>query len=88
LDLRQILELSLKNVKEWHLMLVSDEDVLRKALELQEAGAKIAIATVIETWGSAPCPVGSHLVVDSDGRFIGSVSGGCIEASEFCRHMD
>jgi xanthine/CO dehydrogenase XdhC/CoxF family maturation factor len=61
-------------------MLASDEDILRKAQEWNEAGGKVAIATVIETWGSAPRPVGSHLVIDAAGHFLGSVSGGCIEA--------
>lgn len=42
-------------------------------------GRKLAIATVIETWGSAPQPVGSQLVVDADGNFEGAVSGGCVE---------
>jgi xanthine/CO dehydrogenase XdhC/CoxF family maturation factor len=61
-------------------MLALDEDILRKAQEWQDAGRKVAIATVIETWGSAPGPVGCHLVVDGEGRFLGSVSGGCVEA--------
>lgn len=39
----------------------------------------MALATVIETWRSAPCPVGTHMLVRGDGRFVGSVSGGCVE---------
>jgi xanthine dehydrogenase accessory factor len=42
-------------------------------------GAPMALATVIETWRSAPCPVGTHMLVNADGRFVGSVSGGCVE---------
>jgi xanthine dehydrogenase accessory factor len=42
-------------------------------------GAPMALATVIETWRSAPCPVGTHMLVHADGRFVGSVSGGCVE---------
>lgn len=42
-------------------------------------GAPMALATVISTWGSAPRPRGSHMLVHADGRLAGSVSGGCIE---------
>lgn len=42
-------------------------------------GDGMALATVISTWGSAPRPVGSHMLVNADGRFEGSVSGGCVE---------
>lgn len=43
------------------------------------SGHKVAVATVIETWGSAPRRRGSHLVIRDDGLFEGSVSGGCVE---------
>ncbi len=48
----------------------------------------MAIATVVETWKSAPCPVGTHMLVHADGRFVGSVSGGCVEGDVLERaHM-
>jgi xanthine/CO dehydrogenase XdhC/CoxF family maturation factor len=57
------------------------KDVLATAEQWRQAGKAVALATVVETWGSAPRPVGSHLVIDEDGNFDGSVSGGCVEGA-------
>jgi len=56
-------------------------DPLAIAEAWHKRGRKVALATVIKTWGSAPRPVGSHLTIDENGNFEGSVSGGCVEAS-------
>src|SRR5512134_4146195 len=55
------------------------EDVFAEACAWRDAGHDVALATVVTTWGSSPRPVGSQLAVDAKGRFVGSVSGGCIE---------
>lgn len=56
-------------------------DPLMIAEEWMGQGRDVAIATVIETWGSAPRPTGSQLAIDSEGNFHGSVSGGCVEGA-------
>jgi xanthine/CO dehydrogenase XdhC/CoxF family maturation factor len=58
-----------------------DPDPLATAERWRSTGRGVAIATVIATWGSSPRPVGSQLVLDEEGRFAGSVSGGCIEGA-------
>lgn len=60
---------------------VDTDDVLGQATDWAKAGKGVALATVIGTWGSSPRPVGSQLAIDSDGAFVGSVSGGCIEGA-------
>jgi xanthine/CO dehydrogenase XdhC/CoxF family maturation factor len=57
------------------------EDVFAQASAWRDAGERVALATVIETWGSSPRPVGSQMAVTASGRLAGSVSGGCIEAA-------
>jgi xanthine/CO dehydrogenase XdhC/CoxF family maturation factor len=57
------------------------EDMLALAAEWAAAGERVAIATVVETWGSSPRPPGSRLVLTASGRMAGSVSGGCIEGA-------
>ena len=56
-------------------------DVLVLARQWLGEGRRAALATVVSTWGSSPRPAGSQLIVDEDGRFSGSVSGGCIEGA-------
>ncbi|GAB4230283.1 MAG: XdhC family protein [Methyloligellaceae bacterium] len=62
--------------------------VLTTARDWVRSGRDVALATVIETWGSAPVPVGGHLVIDRSGDFAGSVSGGCVEAEVIARAAD
>ena len=69
-------------------MLMMDDDILTAAEQWRDAGRKVAIATVVETWGSAPRPVGSHLAIDEEGHFLGSVSGGCVEGAVVTEAID
>src|SRR5690242_14229425 len=69
-------------------MLARDEDILQAAEDWRKAGKGVALATVVETWGSAPRPTGSHLVIDSEGNFQGSVSGGCVEGAVVTEALD
>jgi xanthine/CO dehydrogenase XdhC/CoxF family maturation factor len=57
------------------------DDVLSAAARWQDEGLRVALATVVATWGSSPRPLGSQLAVDERGRMVGSVSGGCIEGA-------
>jgi len=69
-------------------MLSRDEDILKAAEDWRKQGRGVALATVMETWGSAPRPVGSNLVIDEEGNFLGSVSGGCVEGAVVAEAID
>jgi xanthine/CO dehydrogenase XdhC/CoxF family maturation factor len=66
----------------------TSDDILSTALDWKRSGKAVALATVVTTWGSAPRPVGSQLAVDDAGKFIGSVSGGCIEGAVVTEALD
>jgi len=69
-------------------MLARDQEILEAAEAWRKEGRGVALATVVETWGSAPRPVGSHLVIDDQGNFLGSVSGGCVEGAVVTDALD
>ena len=60
---------------------LAGEDVLDTAARWRSEGHKVALGTVVKTWGSAPRPAGSQIAVRDDGAFVGSVSGGCVEGA-------
>ncbi|NCY12722.1 MAG: XdhC family protein, partial [Burkholderiaceae bacterium] len=57
----------------------TDYQVLQSAISWLQDGKRVALATVVQTWGSSPRPVGSWLAIREDGQVVGSVSGGCVE---------
>jgi xanthine/CO dehydrogenase XdhC/CoxF family maturation factor len=69
-------------------MLSTDTDILKAAEDWRKSGRDVALATVVETWGSAPRPVGANLVIDAEGNFLGSVSGGCVEGAVVTEALD
>src|ERR1041384_8718360 len=69
-------------------MLARDEDILKAAEDWKKAGRGVALATVVETWGAAPRPVGSNLVIDDEGNFLGAVSGGGVEGAVVTEALD
>lgn len=69
-------------------MIGPDITLLETAQTWLQQGRKVAIGTVVQTWGSAPQPTGSQIIIDSKGDFIGSVSGGCIEGAVIAEAID
>ena len=62
-------------------MSTSDDGLLDQAASWLKDGRKVALATVVSTWGSSPRPAGSQLLIDENANMLGSVSGGCIEGA-------
>ena len=58
-----------------------DEKILDEAIDWLDAKQNVVLATVIQTWGSSPRSIGSHMIVNNNGDFSGSVSGGCVETA-------
>ena len=56
-----------------------DIEVLRSAQAWRDSGRRVALGTIVKTWGSAPRPVGAMVAIRDDGQVVGSVSGGCVE---------
>lgn len=68
--------------------ILSEDDISAAALAWLGDGARIALGTVLSTWGSAPRPTGSQIVIRDDGQFLGSVSGGCVEGAVIHAGLD
>ena len=58
-----------------------NDRILEEAILWIESGQQVALATVVQTWGSSPFQIGSKMIINEKGNFLGSVSGGCVEAS-------
>ena len=58
-----------------------DEKILEEANDWIDIDRTVVLATVIQTWGSSPRPIGSRMIINDKGDFSGSVSGGCVESA-------
>src|SRR5439155_22547602 len=56
-----------------------DIEVLKTAEGWRKSGQRVALGTIVRTWGSAPRPIGAMVAIRGDGQIVGSVSGGCVE---------
>lgn len=68
--------------------ILGPKDVWRTAAFWRDEGRPIALATVIDTWGSSPVAVGGQMIIASENEFQGSVSGGCVEAEVIASALD
>ena len=61
--------------------MIAEDDVLEAAEKWLAEGHRVALATVVKTWGSSPRAAGSVMAISDNGGFMGSVSGGCVEGA-------
>lgn len=61
--------------------MIAEDDVLEAAEKWLAEGHRVALATVVKTWGSSPRAAGSAMAISDNGGFMGSVSGGCVEGA-------
>ena len=57
------------------------DKILEEAISWIKSGQQVALATVVQTWGSSPFQIGSKMIINEKGNFLGSVSGGCVETN-------
>ncbi len=57
------------------------DTILEEAISWIESNQEVALATVVQTWGSSPFQIGSKMIINEKGNFLGSVSGGCVETN-------
>tara|TARA_B100001121_G_C18557148_1_gene558528 strand:- start:430 stop:759 length:330 start_codon:yes stop_codon:yes gene_type:complete len=56
-------------------------EIIEEAISWIKFNKKVVLATVISTWGSSPFGIGTKMIINEEGNFLGSVSGGCVEAN-------
>jgi xanthine dehydrogenase accessory factor len=64
------------------------KDIISTLIEWEENKVRAAIATVLQTWGSSPRQAGAHMAISEEGKFAGSVSGGCVETAVIQESLD
>ena len=65
-----------------------DETIFEEANSWIKLNQKVVLATVIQTWGSSPRQIGSRMIVNENGDFSGSVSGGCVESNVISESLE
>jgi len=66
----------------------TDRGILETAIDWLKQDHRLALVTVVRTWGSSPRPIGSLMLMREDGLHVGSVSGGCVEEDLVARYRD